>query len=148
MRDKNQIESLLTQVADLINMIQNHTGPISDNISSRVLEEIERLEKAIALFDEINRKSLEEANIDIERLRMEFARSPLITPKDKQLMQRARDIERDAKNLQLAFSKVIERGQSSSAALEKAAKDPLKQQIKERRKRFKPLGGNKNWIPM
>ncbi len=144
MQEKNPIEPLLAQVADLIKMIQEHQGPISDKITPRVLEEIERLENAVALFEEVNQKTLQEANIDIEELRMNASRSTALSSKDKQVLQRAREIEKDAKNLQFAFSKVIERGKKAAASIQ----DPLKQQIKERRKRFKPLGGNKNWIPL
>lgn len=106
--------------------------------------QVDRLEKAVGLFEEANRRTFEEAQIDLETLRLDFMRSPVVDAKDKQLMQRANDLERDAKNLQLALSKLAERSQQRQAA----AKDPLKQQIKERRKRFKPLGGNKNWIPL
>ncbi|CUI16015.1 hypothetical protein PNK_0381 [Candidatus Protochlamydia naegleriophila] len=143
MKEKNPIEPLLAQVADLIKRIQEHQGPISDNITPRVLEEIERLENAVALFEEVNQKTLQEADIDIEALRMNASRSAVLSDKDKQVLQRAREIEKDAKSLQFAFSKVIERGKKAAPV-----QDPLKQQIKERRKRFKPLGGNKNWIPL
>lgn len=144
MREKNPIEPLLVQVAELLKKIQEHQGPISENVTPRVLEEIERLENAVALFEEANRNTLQEAGIDMEALRMQASRSTAISPKDKQVLQRAREIEKEAKNLQFAFSKVIQRGKQVSAPLQ----DPLKQQIKERRKRFKPLGGNKNWIPL
>ena len=144
MKEKSPAEILLGQVAELIQRIQNHKGPISDNLTPRVKEEIERLESAIAIFEEANQKSFEEANVNIEALRLDASRSSSLGEKDKQLLQRAREIEKDAKNLQFANSQIIEKSKKKPAD----SKDPLKEKIKERRKRFKPLGGSKNWIPL
>ncbi|MBA2369022.1 MAG: hypothetical protein H0V82_08375 [Candidatus Protochlamydia sp.] len=144
MKEKSPAEILLGQVAEMIQLIQNHKGPISDNVTPRVKEEIERLESAIAIFEEANQKSFEEANINIESMRLDASRSTSLGEKDKQLLQRAREIERDAKNLQAANSQIIEKTKKNNAE----SKDTLKEQIKERRKRFKPLGGSKNWIPL
>jgi hypothetical protein len=144
MKEKSPAEILLGQVAEMIQIIQNHSGPISDNLTPRVKEEIERLESAIAIFEEANQKSFEDANINIDALRLDASRSSSLGEKDKQLLQRAREIEKDAKNLQFANSKIIEKTKLKKTE----SKDPLKEQIKERRKRFKPLGGSKNWIPL
>ncbi|MCE2983369.1 MAG: hypothetical protein LW832_07370 [Parachlamydia sp.] len=144
MKEKNPIDLLLAQIADMIQKIQNHKESIAENISPRVLEELERLESAIAIFDEANQKSFEEANINLDALRLEASRSSAMNEKDKQLLQRARDIEKDAKKLEFAFSQMIQNGKKTKTQ----STDRLKDQIKERRKKFKRLGENKNWIPL
>ncbi|KIC71165.1 hypothetical protein DB44_EN00020 [Candidatus Protochlamydia amoebophila] len=143
-KDKNPIEPLLSQITEILHKIQNHDGSISNNLTPQIIEEIERLESAIALFNDVNQKTFQDANIDVENLKIDSSRSHMISDKDKRVLKQAQEIEKDAKKLQFAFSKIMERGQKVSVKKE----DPLKQKIKERRKRFKPLGGDKNWIPM
>ncbi len=145
MENKNRIDLLLFQVAEIIQVIQNHKGPIAENISPSLLEDIEKLEKTFAQFNELSEKSFKESHIDIEQLRTETVRSTNTSAKDKQLLQRAKNIERDARKLQLSLSKAMERGKRQGATTHQ---DPLKRKIKERRKLFKPLGGDRNWIPL
>lgn len=146
-QDNSSLDSLLVQVSEMIQMIQNHKGPISGNITPRVLEELELLEKTVVYFNDVNQQAFKDSHIDMERLEKETMHSPTISSKDKQLLLRAKDIERDARNLQLAFSKAIERGKRGQKG-KMTTKAPSRQKIKERRKLFKPLGGDKNWIPL
>jgi len=143
--ERQRLENLLLQVSDMISLIQNHKGPISDDISPRVLEEVERLEKAVAEFEDLNRQDFAAARIDIARLRTETEQSKQIPLKEKKLFQRAKEIEQDAYRLQLSFSKALERGKGNQ---KNSKQEASKQGIKDRRNRFKPLGGNKNWIPL
>jgi hypothetical protein len=139
----NALEKLLGQVSEMISMIQNHKGTLSDHIPPVVLAEMERLEKSIALFEEINQKDLKIANIDVNHLKNEALQSTTIPKKDKNLIERAQLIENDARRLKQQVSKVLDKNKPPK----KSQKNP-NQVIKDRRNRFKPLGGNKNWIPL
>lgn len=138
--NKNQLDTLLVCIADLIQVIQEHKGSISENLTPEVYQELERLEKAIELFDETNRQEFKVANINIEALRDKTTHSSHVSPKDKALLERAKQIERDAKQLKLQFSLAIERVNPQ--------RDAQRKQIKERRKKFKTLGNEKGWIPL
>ncbi len=142
---KSPIEVLLMQANDILRYFHDHKGSIAENMTPKLLEDLDKLEQAFAQFKELNEKVFKESNIDVERLKAEAMRSPNYSQKDKKLFQRAKEIEREARNMQLSLSKAMERGKRENAG---ASKDPLKRKIKERRKLFKPLGGDKKWIPL
>ena len=146
MREKHPLEGSLDQVAEMLNKIRDHKGPIIQNITPEVLKELERLEKAVAKFDELNKKSYKAANVDIERLKTEFNRYPKASEKDKQIVKRIREIDQDARELQFAYARALATiNQTASLRNEDKIK---KKQGKDRRKKFKRLGENKNWIPL
>lgn len=141
MNEQNSLNYLLGQVGDLLQKIQKR--PVKDKIPPEALMELERLELAIDLFLELNQKSFQEANIDIEALRKHTAVSKSLTDKEKQILDRAKQIEKEARNIRLNLSPALQRGRQLTTP-----KDPKKQRVKERRKKFKPLGGDKGWIPL
>lgn len=136
MKEKNLTKHLLNQVGDLLQKIQNHDKPIGD-ISPEFIKQLEILEKTFKQYEELNDKTQKEANIDIEALRLEFYRSPSIHSKDKKLIDKLKTIEKDARQLQAVVAKSL----GSQAVLSK--KDKI---IKERRRKFKSMGGEKGWI--
>lgn len=142
MEDKQQhsIGYLLMQLNEMIQLIQNHKGPIAPNITPKVLADIKSLEETIHLFTEINETAFPTTPEDLKQ----SLESSTLNPKDKQLIQRAENIANDAKNLQLVLSKAIERGKKKR----KGSKKNLSKYNQERRKLFKPLGEDKNWIPL
>jgi hypothetical protein len=146
MKEKNPLEHLLSQIGDMIKTIQEHKGPIADNMSADVLGRLDRLEEAVNLVDDLNKEALKGSDMNINRLANEFQFSPEVKEKDKQLLKRAKEIERDARSLQLQCAHIMNqtRGQASKVK----NKDVEKQKMKERKKKFKPLGGNKGWIPL
>ena len=107
---KNPIEVLLMQANEILHYFQEHRGSIADNITPKLLEDLDKLEQTFAQFNELNAKVFKESNINIERLKADALRSPNLTQKDKQLFQRAKDIERQARSLQFSLSKAMERG--------------------------------------
>jgi hypothetical protein len=99
------------------------------------------MESAVPIMKSHLQETFQEAHIDVESVTKEIIESPYTDPKNKQLLKRAKDIEQDARTLQLAYSKALERGKGR-----KKSKHP--KGSKERRKLFKPLGGDKNWLPL
>lgn len=142
MKNKNQIELLLEQISDMIKLIEQRREPFSANLTPEVLQHLEKLEKVMGIFQDLNHKSLEEARINIDNLRVATLRSSTIPEKDKALIERAKKIEKDARQLQLHYSLLAKGGSSGSG------KNQKKQMIKNRKKKFKPMGGNKGWIPL
>lgn len=147
MENNPSLDHLLMQVGEMIEMIQNHKGPISSNITPRVLANMDLLEEAVGFINELNQKAFELAGID-EKLKKETLESSSIKSKDKYLIERAENITRDARSLQLALSKAAERGRGKKKTKVPPKTAANKYNIKERRKLFKPLGGDKTWIPL
>jgi hypothetical protein len=140
MKEQNPLNDLLGQIGDLLHQIQ--TNKVIDQIPKEALLELNRLEQAVDMFIELNQKTFQEANIDIEALKKYAKDHPSILTRDKQILDRAKDIEKEAQNLRLSLSPALSRGRKS------IIKDPEKQKMKERRKKFKPLGGDRGWIPL
>ena len=147
MEKKPSLDHLLMQISEMLETIENQEGSISKNLTPEVLTKLDILESAVPIFLQHQRETFKEANIDIEHLIQDTLESSDSNPKNRQLLKRAKAIEKDARTLQLAFSKAIERG-SGRKKTKRLSKDVNKQQLKERRKLFKPLGGDKNWIPL
>jgi hypothetical protein len=146
MEKKPSLDQLLVEMSEILKIIQNQEGPISQNLTPEVVVNLEILESAIPIFSQYQQETFKEANIDIEHLVKDTLESSNTDPRTRQLLKRAKDIEKDARILQLAYSKAIERGKGRKQV--KRSTDTNKQQLKERRKLFKPLGGDKNWIPL
>ncbi len=141
MENQNRLDHLLTEMAEMIQLIQNHRGTISANITPQVLKKIEDLEQALAIFEEINKQAFEEAGVDRERLKTEKLESLDVPSEEKNLLQRANRIASDARNLQLILSREMRQGRQKKFRKRSSG-------MKERKKLFKPLGGDANWIPL
>jgi signal transduction protein with GAF and PtsI domain len=133
------LENLLEQINKTLEIIQNHQDPI--NLSPELLKDIDKLETAVAQFKEDSQELFQLLDIDIEDWKEELLESHQVRSSDKQLIKRAEDIEKEARVMKLALARNRERGNK------KTQRDADKQ-IKERRKLFKPMGGDKKWIPL
>lgn len=141
---KNPLEALLIQAAQLMERLRTHQGSISANLTPEVMAELQRLEKNMAAMYELNVRTFEEAHIDLDELKSKTIHSPEIPLEDKELFLRGREIEREARRLQADYAKAIQAAQTEK----EPAKSSHQKKMKDRRNRFKPLGGDKNWIPL
>jgi len=140
MPEKNPLEPLLSQIGDLINKIQTHDKPLAE-VSPEVLQKIEMLEKAFTFIEELNARVYQDAGVDIDKLRYEMFENPNLTPKDKRVLERAKTLENDAKSLKQQLEKALE-------GKKQPEKGDSKKERKKRKDKFKPLGGDRGWIPL
>lgn len=140
-KPKPTLEDLFSVINETLEIIQNHKGPI--HLTPELLADIDKLGALVADFKENNQLLFEILDIDIESAKKEILESPNIRSSDKQLIQRSKDIEREARVLKLALSKA----KSKERGKDRQSQGGTKEQ-KERRKLFKPLGGDKNWLPL
>lgn len=148
--DNERLENkMLSEIEEIIQAIQNHKEPISKNITPEVLKQISDLEEAIGVLSELQRTAFEIAGIDQEKLKEEVLASTDINPKSKNLINRAESITREATTVKLALSKAIKKRKSSKKVLKSKEDDAAtKQEVRERRKLFKSIGGDSSWIPL
>lgn len=138
MKEKNPIEPLLNQVGDLLQKIQNYDKPLED-IPKEVLFELEALEKLFHRFEDLNQKALTQANIDLDDLkRSALSPSSQASPKDKQLLEKSIAMEKDIEQMKRYLTQILRSRESKEPNKNKA--------LKERRKKYKSLGGDKGWI--
>ncbi len=141
----DSLEDLLVQIRKTMEILQNHEGSIQ--ITPDLLTDIEKLEAATTDFKETSQELFDLLDIDSEGYKKEVLESTTTRSSDKQLIRRAEDIAQEARVMKLALSKAIERGRGTRREKLPSQKGD-KQQIKERRKLFKSLGGDKNWLPL
>jgi hypothetical protein len=140
------LEDLLSQINETMQIIQNHKGPI--NITPELLADIDKLEAATGDFKETSQALFNLLDINSESYKKEVLESSATRSSDKQLIKRAEDIAREARVMKLALSKSIERGKGRKRERLLSKNGDKQQQMKERRKLFKPLGGDQKWLPL
>jgi hypothetical protein len=148
MDDQNQkaMDRLLMEIAEMIEMIQNHRGPLKPDVSlNEIKMNLNFIKKSIAVFQDVQNESIQTSQLDPDDVIKKKMKSPKTPPEEKQFHQKAREIALNAKALQLTYAKVIKEGKRKKRTKpdEKQA-----QQMRERRKLFKTIGGDKKWIPL
>ncbi len=146
MEQRAQLNLLLSQIAEMLEAIQKPQKPLSGTDNPRILRELEWLETSLQTLNQCQEEVFRDANLDINQATKEILESPAANSSDKQLLKRAQEIQRDATALHLALSKAIQKDKGRKKT--RAVNGNTKEQMKERRKLFKPLGGDKTWIPL
>lgn len=141
------LDQIILQVGEMVELIQKHKGPLISNFTPQIYEQIDQLEKAVALFREASENSMENAGIDIAKLKEGSKDSPHISPRGKKLLLQADHITEDANLLQMALSNSIKR-EGVSKKTKKPQEKEHKLRSKERKKMFKSIGGDEKWIPL
>lgn len=139
------LEELLVQIHETMQLIQNPSGVM--NITPELLADIDKFEAAIANLTDNSQALFDLAGIDSESYKKEILESPQVRSSDKQLIKRAEDTAQEAYVMKLALSKSIARGKERKKRETLHSKHGDKQ-MKERRKLFKPLGGDQKWLPL
>jgi hypothetical protein len=147
MEDKPSLDYLLLQITEIMEKIKNHRGSISKNFTPEVIDQLDALESSIDILSQHQQSMLKDANIDPDQFIQEKIENPNTSPREKQVLMRAKEIEQDARTFHLALSKAIERKKGKKKTNSDSTKAD-KKQMKERRKLFKTIGGDKNWIPL
>ncbi len=143
MVSREKIELLLNQAYGLLEKIENYHDRIT--ITPQISAEIERLQRNMAVFLDYNDKTYAESNFDFKKVEEDLLNSPNTDPNDKALLEKIREIKKEAEGLQASYKRVEEKAKKKGTKSKKPANDPLKQQMKERRKKFKKIGGD-HWI--
>lgn len=140
----DRLEVLLGVVGELLKAIPMHKGSITHNLTPEIMMKLDRLERAVAEFRDLNNRSFSAAKVDITQLKRNTMNSPQTSPKHRDILRRAEIMASDAKRLQSIYAQILAKKQVSPLA-----SDKLEQKvIKDRRNRYKPIGGNKKWKPV
>lgn len=147
-KEKHPFEPVFNQIADMISQVYKNKNPVSTDLPPNIEEEIVKLKETL---EQIKRDA-QELTIRIKsqiEVPSEIKPHPLeLPPSHKRMFNRAQEVERDAIILEKEIKKVINKPRAKSAPKKKESGLKAKNTIKDRKKRFKPLGGDKNWIPM
>jgi hypothetical protein len=159
MEKDRSLDRLLMEIGEILTLIQKSKGRVH-HVDEWVEKNLDYIEYTIRTLIQYNKENLQKANVTPEQLTQEALASPNTSPREKQLLQRAQEIEEDAILIQSAIAKGLENKRErkkvkpsttkefAKGQEAKEERDKNKKQIKERRKLFKSIGGDKNWKPV
>lgn len=143
MQHQDSILQLLKQITEMIDLIRQKGGDLSGKMTPEAIQDFNKLKESVALFNAANRKGFQDANIDIETLKKQVQVSDVVSEEDKRLLGEVGRVEKNLKEAKISLDKKTKQDQETL----KLNKD-TKQKMKERRKSFKSIGGDKKWIPL
>jgi hypothetical protein len=135
-------EALLLQLHESLEKLKNHKGPF--NITPEIEKELKDLQEIVDMIQTMDEEALRKMGISPQENLAETLHDPNIPTKTKQLLKMSQSIETDARRLKLAYSRAAKQVKDKT----KKEKDHVRESKRARRKLFKPIGGDKNWIPM
>lgn len=126
-------DRMLDDLSEMLKQAENSKGPLQKlKNPEAVKEELAMIKKFMASIDEC----FEE---------MQSPESAAIPDDQKELISKAKEIEGEARFVQKAYSKALAKKEHIRKSKNKGKADP---KVKERKKLFKSIGGDKKWIPL
>ncbi|HRD55319.1 MAG TPA: hypothetical protein PLC42_02870 [Parachlamydiaceae bacterium] len=146
MAEKDYLEKMLQQLAELLRMIQDNQGkPLGDKVTPQIKIRIAALKEFVAKFSELNHKAFESGGLKEEDLeKLIKVPSPSLSEKEKKLLDFSKKLREEAESIQrdLATHK-----EAKESIYDKNKTQKTKKDISERKKKFKRLGGD-TWLPL
>lgn len=138
-----RFEDLLEQLHKTLKDIQNFKGPHSKELAS----DIEKLESAVGIFKKESQELIDTLDIDMESLKHKVLDSSDVRSDEKQFIKQTGDIEKEARVLKSALAEAKEK-RGDKRGNRTSSQNAERDQMKERKKLFKTIGGDKKWIPL
>lgn len=135
---QKMMEGLLADIADTMKLITTHQGPIGK------IENPETVKQNLDMWE----KFLQAVNNTLEDMTPPGSPTPELSPEQEAFLQRAKEIEQQGHVLEKAFASALGKTRKRAKGKNGEKEAELQQQMKERRKLFKTIGGDKKWIPM
>lgn len=139
-------EDNLGKIIEILEFIRNNKIPLTE-MPNELRECLSKISEKLAILKNANAEIAQLVNIKPDNLRVEAMLSPNLTDKEKRVLERAEQVSRDTKSLVSALEQK-----------EKSNRPPKQQNIKNksdstqnpnaRKKKLKPLGSDKGWIPL
>lgn len=143
-KDQPNFEDLLKSIQDVLKGIQNKTTPL--DVTPELLLQIENLKNGVRFFKENIHMVCKELDVDIEKAKEEYMKSPALKSYEKQLMRHSKDLENEAFIIGLGLKAAAEEAPLSKDDTSQKSKNRKK--VQERRKLYKSIGGDSKWIPL
>jgi len=141
MSNPHPFEAIFKQISDLLLTIQEKPDPvIPQKNQSSIEEQLDHLEQYLTFFRNITNEALVKSGLNEESLQKTID-TPQETSdrRERKVLDKAKKLKDDIKNLELEVAK------KTTAA--KIQKRKTKTEGKNRKKKFKRLGGQ-GWMPL
>lgn len=144
MAEDNPIEKMIHQIADMYALVKEYKGKeISANFTPELRERLENLKIAIETFAKLNKEMFASAGISEEDLKK------LVENPPETLDKRTREAIEFSKNLKKEIeSDRLRLNLSDEAQKPDSSNEKTKSPANQRKKKFKRVGGDGDWIPL
>lgn len=140
---------LLEQLASLLKFAQDNAGK-ELKVDEDIVKRLEMIQGMVDQFAESTLNILEQENIKPEDVARTIAeKSDQLKKEDQKLLKKSMQLGFDALLMKNALMTAKAMGEYSKAfTQELSEKKVSKKKIKERRKKFKRMGGDSKWVPL
>lgn len=144
--EKNPLDPFLDRIAELFQKIyQNRNKPI-EKLPEGIDQQIEQLERDIALFCKMNEEILSKEQISEQELQETVQSTSDSLPfKGLEILERIISLKKEAESYQRDLAVQKESLKKDLSSQDQAKKRNL---ALKRKKKFKQIGGDKGWIPL
>jgi len=146
MTSQNPIEQFLNKLTEFLRLanIERKKQP-TGKMDPAVEERLAQLEHSVQVFKQLTEETLKQAGVQeeqIQRVLAEEARKAL-PAKDRMLLEKSAKLEKEVKAISQELSKEVVIAKQKQKYVGKTGKTG-----QSRKKRFRPMGGNKDWKPL
>lgn len=141
MKKKDPIEGMLEKMGDFLSLIaENSEKSLSKDAPEGIEKELDRLEKDVADFSAMYDTVLELAGATPKQQK----EAPEgISPKEARLIEKAKLLRKEVAAHEKEYAKVADELKAKSGK-----KQSKKSKVQHRKKKFRRIGGKKDWKPL
>ena len=131
------LDTILAELAETLQMIENHQGPVKPFEDIVIAKgEVEMYQRFVQTMDEFCDTMQPPENAEQQ-----------MDPEKQQFLQKAREVEAESQMFQTSFAREVEKNKRKKS--KKGGKDATRAaEMRERKKLYKTIGGDKKWIPL
>ncbi|MGK5594154.1 MAG: hypothetical protein ACSNEK_02195 [Parachlamydiaceae bacterium] len=150
MQQNDPIDPILDQLGSLLNLIQNNAKKSLDSpLDPTVKARLELATDMVRQFKDITIQALKDEGIKAKDLANTVADSDKMDPHDRRLMRKSTELGYNTILLRSALNSARNIGLTGKDfSKELASRKLSKKTIKGRKKKFKRMGGDSNWMPL
>lgn len=140
MDEKDTIKKLFSQISDLVRTVKENPippGPIPEGIE----EKLKHLENLVHMISGFNDIALNELGVNDDKIRTAMNEIDLLPEKERNLIQDAMKMKEKVDIVEQDLSLQIQREKKRKKIIGARGSQ-------ERKKRFRPMGGKKDWKPL
>lgn len=134
MNEKDPIEQIVQQLAELLNFVEKHKLDPKEKMPEGIEEALQDLEQQVAMFKEVTEETMKEMGID----QAEVKRRLLITQtgKENRSLKQLTHLRNEVKELRYAIAYLTGKGATEGGKKDKASKREARRRSKKRYKRI------------
>ncbi|MBA3957527.1 MAG: hypothetical protein H0X51_03915 [Parachlamydiaceae bacterium] len=143
MSSRDPLDRFLDELTDLMRLLQVNQSKNIDKIPDEVEEKLTELEGVAARMRKVNEETFKGLGLTEEQLEKALHFPENLTAEEKRTIERSLEISREVTKTKAELTVAV-----TIAEQRKKNAEGSPENIKARKKRFRPMGGKKHWKPM